>query len=90
MASGDLVGNFGQRWVIHASVFKTILRHRDGMSAAAPFANQTRTGLEAQAWRCANPTRSSQGLCYGLQLTARRLAEPALFDFLKPVSESKD
>ena len=90
MASGDLVGNLGQRRVIHAIVFKPIFRHRDDMSAAAPFANQTRTGLEAQAWRRANPTGSSQALCYGLQLAARCLAEPALFDFLNSVTDCKD
>ena len=65
-------------------------KDRDGMSAAVPFANQTRTGLQAEAWRCANQTRRPQGLCYRLQLATRRLAEPAVFDFLKSVTERKD
>jgi hypothetical protein len=90
MASGDLVGNPGQRRIIRTGVLKPVLCHCDRMSAAAPFANQTRSGLEAEAWRCANPTRGSQGLCYRLQLATRRLAEPAVPHFLKPVSESKD
>ena len=34
--------------------------------------------------------RRPQGLRYRLQLAARRLAEPAVFDFLKSVSECKD
>jgi hypothetical protein len=60
------------------------------MGAAVPLAHQTRTGLEVQASRCSNPTRRPQGLCHGLQLATRRFAKPAVFDFLKPVSEAKD
>jgi hypothetical protein len=47
MASSDLVGNLGQGRITRTSVLKPILRNCDGMSAAAPFADQTRTGLEA-------------------------------------------
>ena len=90
MASGDLVGNLGQRRITCTGVLKAILCHRDRVSAAAPFANETRAGLQAEAWCCANPTRGTQRLCYCLQLATRCLAETALFDFLKPVSESKD
>src|SRR5262245_41946787 len=68
----------------------SVSRHRDRMSAVTPFANQTRTGLETEARRSANPTRGSQGLCYPSQLATRRLAEPAVLHFLKPVSKSKD
>ena len=89
MCAGDLLGNLGQRGITHSGVFKPILRHRDGMGAAVPFANQTRTGLQAKAWRCANPSGRSQGLCYRLQLATRRLAEPAVLDFLKSVTERK-
>ena len=90
MRSGDLLGDLGQRRIARPGVLESIFRHRDGMSAAVPFANQTRTGLQAEARRGANPTRRSQGLCYRLQLATRRLAEPAVFDFLKSVTERKD
>src|SRR4051812_22362463 len=90
MASSDLVGNLGQRRIIRTGVLKPVLRHRDRMSVAAPFANQACSGLEGEAWRCANSTRGSQGFCNRLQLATRRLAEPAVLHFLKPVSESKD
>ena len=36
------------------------------------------------------PDRSSAKPCYRLQLAARRLAEPALLDLLKSVTECKD
>ncbi len=55
-----------------------------------PFADKTRARLQAEAWRWANPTGHPQGLCYRFQLTTGRLAKPAVFDFLKSVTERKD
>ena len=90
MCAGDPLGDLGQRRITHTSVFKPILRYRDVMSAAVPFANQARARLQVEDWRGSNPTRRPQGLCYRLQLAARRLAEPAVFDFLKFITERKD
>ena len=63
---------------------------RNGVSPAAPFPNKTRAGLQAEARRGANPTRRPQGLGHRLQLAPGRLAEPAMRDFLKSVTECKD
>jgi hypothetical protein len=60
MASCDLVGNLGQRRIARTGVLKPVLGHRDGVSAAVPFANQTRAGLETEARGCPNPARGSQ------------------------------
>jgi hypothetical protein len=54
--------------------------------AATPFPNETRAWLQAEARRGANPAGCPQGLRHGLQLAPGRLAEPAVRDFLKPVT----
>ena len=71
-------------------MLEPLLRYRDGVRAAAPFPNQTRAGLQAEARRGANPARCPQGLRHRLQLAPARLAKPAMRDFLKSVTERKD
>jgi hypothetical protein len=46
--------------------------------------------FQAEARRGANPARCPQGLRHRLQLAPGRLAEPAMRDFLKSVTEGKD
>jgi hypothetical protein len=60
------------------------------MSAAAPLANQTGAGLQAEARRGVDLSICPQGFGHRLEFAARRLAEPAVRDFLKPVAYSKD
>src|ERR1700719_2396132 len=88
--SGDLFGDLGQRRIARPGILEAIFRDRDGVRAAAPFPNQTRAGLQAEARRGANPARCPQGLRHRLQLAPGRLAEPAMRDFLKSVTEGKD
>ena len=90
MRSGDLFGDLGQRQIARPCILEPILRDRDGVRTAAPFPDQTRTGLQAEARRRANPARCPQGLGHGLQLAPGHLAEPAMRDFLKSVTEGKD
>ena len=90
MRAGDLFGDRGQRGIARPGILEPILSHRDGMRAAAPFPNKTRAGLQAEARRRANPARRPQGLRHRLQLAPGRLAEPAVRDLLKPVTERQD
>jgi hypothetical protein len=53
-------------------------------------ADKARAGLEAEAWRGANPAIGPQGLGHGLQFSAGRLAEAALCDLLKSVTKSEN
>jgi Natural resistance-associated macrophage protein len=59
--SGDLFGDLGERRIARPGILEPILRYRDGVRTAAPFPDQTRAGLQAEARRRANPTRCPQG-----------------------------
>ena len=90
MRSGDLLGDLGQRRVTGAGVFEPVLRHRDGVGPAMPFADKTRTRLQAETRCGADATCGSQCFRQRPQLATRRLAEPAVFNFLKPVANPED
>jgi hypothetical protein len=90
MCSGDSFGDLGQRGIVFPAIFEPIFGNRDGMRAAAPFADKTRAGLETEAWCGTNPAICSQGLGHGLQFSAGRLGEAALRDLLKPVTKSEN
>jgi hypothetical protein len=87
--SGDLFGDLGQGWIARPGILEPIFRYSDGVRAATPFPNQTRAGLQAEARCGTNPARCPQGLCHRLQLAPGRLAEPAMRDFLKSVTEAR-
>ena len=78
MGPGDLPGDHGQGPIAGSFMLEAVFRHRDGMRAAMPFADQPRAGLEAQAGGGANAARRLQALCNGLQLAAGRLAETSI------------
>jgi hypothetical protein len=88
--SGDLFGDLGQGRIANPGVLEPIFRDRNSVSPAAPFPNKTRAGLQAEAWHGANSARCPQGFRHRLQLAPGRLAEPAVLDFLKSVTEGKD
>ena len=90
MRSGDLFGDLGQGRIVHPGIFEPIFSDCDGVSTAVPLANETRPWLEAEARSGANPTGFPQSLRYSLQLAARCLTQPAVFDFLKSVTEPQD
>jgi hypothetical protein len=60
------------------------------MSTAVPLANKTRSWLQAEARRRADPTRCPQALRDRSELATRRFTQPAVFDFLESVAERKD
>ena len=89
MRPGDSFGDHGQRRIGRPGIFEPFFGDRDGVRSAAPFPNKAGTGLQAEAWCGANPSRCPQGPRHRLQLAPGRLAEPAVRDFLKPVAEGK-
>ena len=90
MRSCDLFGDLAQGRIARAGILEPIFGDRDGMSTAVPFANKTRSWLQAEARRRANPTRCPQALRDRAELATRRFTEPAVLDFLKSVAERKD
>ena len=55
-----------------------------------PLTNKTRTRLQAEARRGANPTRCPQDFRDRLQLATGRFAEPTVFDFLQAIADPAD
>src|ERR1700730_10760859 len=90
MRCGDLFGDLGQGWIARPGILEPVFRYRDGVRAAAPFPNQTRAWLQAEARRGANPARCPQGLRHRLQLAPGRLADPARRACLNSVTEGED
>ena len=90
MRAGDLLSDLGQRRIVRPHVLEPVFRNRDGMRAPVPLAHEARTWLEAEARRGGNPTCCPQGFRQRLQLATRRLAEPAVRDLLKSVTERQD
>ena len=90
MRAGDLLGDFGQGRIAHPGILEPVFRNRDGMRPPMPRAHQGRTWLEAEAGRGGNPTCCPQRFRQRLQLATRRLAEPAVRDLLKSVTERQD
>ena len=88
--SGDFFGDGGQGQIACPAILEPVFRYRDGVRTAAPFPNETRTRLQAEARRGAIPTRCPQGLRHRLQLSPSCLAEPPVLDFLKSVTEGKN
>jgi hypothetical protein len=45
MRSGDFLGDLGEGGIVFPGIFEPISGDRDGICAAAPFADKTRAGL---------------------------------------------
>ena|SRR5689334_4050723 len=90
MSTGNLFGDFGERWIRRAGILESIFHHGDRVSAAVPFAYQPGTWLKAETWIRSGSTFGPEHLRESLQLAARRFAEPAMLDFLEPVADSSD
>ena len=50
MGTGDLFGDFRERWIRRAGILEPIFRHRDSVSASVPFAYQPGARLQAETW----------------------------------------
>ena len=90
MGTGDLFGDFGERRIIRAGILESVFRHGDRVSAAMPFANQAGARLQAEAWIRGDPACGPEHFRQSLQLATRRLAEPAMLDFLEAVADPSD
>ena len=90
MGTGDLLGDLRERRITRTGILESVFRHGDGVSVAMPFAHQPGARLQAEAG--SGPTRPVVRNIFAsvLQLATRRLAEPAVFDFLKPVADPAD
>lgn len=78
MGAGDLLGDFGKGRVARPTIFEAVLRHRNGMRAAMPFAHQPSTRLQGKARIWAQAARGPEHLLQGLELAAGRLTKPAV------------
>ena len=87
MCPGDLPGDHGQGPIAGSLVFEAVFRHGDSMRAAMPVADESRTGLQAQAGRGADAARRPKALCNCLQLAAGRLAQASMRALLKLIAE---
>jgi len=90
MGTGDLFGDFRERRIRRAGILESVFRHGDRVSAAMPFAHQPGARLQAETWIRSDPARGPEHLRQRLQLATRRLAEPAVLDFLTPVADPPD
>ena len=90
MGAGDLFGDLRKRRITHAGILKSVFRHRDCVGAAMPFAHQPGARLQAEAGIRGDPACGPEHLRQRLQLATRRLAEPAVLDFLEPVADPPD
>jgi hypothetical protein len=73
--SGNLFGDLGQGRIVCPGILEPVFRYRDGVRAAAPFPNQTRAGLQAEARRGANPARCPQA--FAIVCSFRRTVLPS-------------
>ena len=90
MDTGDLFGDLRERRIRRADILESIFRYCDSVGASVPFAHQPGARLQAETWICSNPAFSPKHFRESLQPTPRRFAEPAMLDFLDPVSDSSD
>ena len=60
MDARDLLGDFGEGCVARTGIFEAVLRHRDGVRAAMPFAHEPSTRLQndARIWTSLSGTSS--------------------------------
>src|SRR5680860_180375 len=87
MGSRDLLGDFCEGRVARPGVFEAILRHRDGMRAAMPFAHEPSAGLQSEARIWTDPARGPEHLCQCPELAAHRLAEPTVLKLLASIGD---
>ena len=87
MGTGDLFGDFRERWIRQAGILEPTFHYRDRVGAAVPFAHQPGARLQAETWIRSNSAFGPEHLRESLQLAPRRFAELAMLDFLEPVAE---
>jgi hypothetical protein len=88
MNSSYFLGDFREGRVARPGIFEAILRHRDGVCAAMPFAHQPSARLQSEARIWTYPARGPEHLRQGLELAAGRLAEPTMLKLLVSIGDS--
>jgi hypothetical protein len=88
MGPSDPSSDLGERRITYAGIFESVFRHGECVCAAMPLAHQPGAGLEAEAGIWRDSTFGPEHFCQRFQLATRRLAEPAVLDFLKLVADS--
>ena len=87
MGSRYLLGDFREGRVARPGIFEAVLRHRDGVRAAMPFAHEPSTRLQSEARIWTNPARGPEHLRQCLELATGRLAEPTVLKLLAPIGD---
>ena len=87
MGSRYLLGDFREGRVARPGIFEAVLRHRDGVRAAMPFAHEPSTRLQSEARIWTHPARCPEHLRQCLELSAGRLTEPTVLKLLAPIGD---
>ena len=87
MGACDLLGDFREGRVARPGIFEAVLRHRDRVRAAMPFAHEPSARLQGEARIWAHPARGPEHLRQCLELAAGRLAEPTVLELLAPIGD---
>jgi len=90
MGTSDRFGGLCERWIARAGILKPVFRHRDGVGAATPFADQPGARLQTEAWIGSDLASGPEHLRQRLQLATCGLAEPTVLEFLEPVPDPPD
>ncbi len=87
MGACDLLGDFREGRVARPGIFEAVLRHRDSVRAAMPFAHQPSARLQSKARIWTYPARCPEHLRQCLELAAGRLTEPTVLKLLAPIGD---
>jgi hypothetical protein len=87
MDARDLLGDFREGRVARPGIIEAVLRHRDGVRAAMPFAHQPSTRLQSKARIWTYPAGDPKHLRQRLELAAGRLAEPTMLKLLAAIGD---
>lgn len=87
MGSRYLLGDFREGRVARAGIFEAVLRHRDGVRAAMPFAHQPSAWLQSKTRIWTYPARGPEHLRQCLELAAGRFTEPTVLKLLASIGD---
>ena len=87
MGSRYLLGDFREGRVASPGIFEAVLRHRDGVRAAMPFAHEPSTRLQSEARIWTYPARCPEHLRQCLEPSAGRLTEPTVLKLLASIGD---
>ena len=87
MCPRDLLGDFREGRIARPGIFEAVLRHRDCVRAAMPFAQEPGTRLQSEARIWTHPACGPEHLRQCLELAAGRLTESTVLKLLAPIGD---